>query len=1111
MLGLVVRRLRGRPALAAAVLLTVLITTTVLTALVAFDRTVGEAGLRQALQGPGRARTTVLVTSTRDAAARPHDEATVRTFAQDLFGSLPTTVESVPRSRSYGLPAAGTATAAPTAAAGSPTGKDPDLTLLAALDPSRVELTAGRLPARSGAPGAPGEAAEAAVPQAALTRLGLTPDALPAAVVLDDRFGGPPLTLRITGAYRALNRAAPYWRLDPLGGREIQVVGFTTYGPMLVDDTVFTSGTIPQYGQSWLVTAGFATVRPAEVDALRARSGPLQEALQRTGGLQVRTELPVLIADLRTDAALARSTLLVGALQLAVLAAAALLLVVRLMAARQESENTLLAARGAARRQLAALAAVEALLLALPAAVLAPLLTPLLLRALGRFGPLAAVPLDTGPRWTLWPVAAGCALACVALTAAPALLRRVGALTLRRAGRRQPLVAGTARSGADLALLVLAVLAYQQLARHGHGGPGPDGAARAGVDPVLVAAPTLALGAGSLLVLRTLPYAARLAGTLAARGRGLATALVSWQLARRPARSTGPVLLLTLAVSSGVLALGQHTAWSDSQRDQADFATAGGLRITASSVAPIGQGGRYGTLPGGDRLIPVVRSDQPLPGGRTGQLLALDTARAADHLPVRADLLDGRTVRELFGPLAPTASDGAGLQLPGHPVRIDLELGVLVRSRSVWSPDGGPAAPSAAPSRPELWLLLTDRLGVTHRVAVPALPAEGGATVSVDLAAAAGGPLGSVAAPLTLAGFVVAGGTQPGERVEGELTVRRITASDSARGPGTDVAVPAGLGWSVAAPAGGPTGGGSWTPVAADRTALLVVGYRAGPTAGVSARATLTPSPGGRPPAAARELPALATRGYLDAVGAAVGDLVRAPLGGSAVPLRITAAVGSLPAVGDTAVVVDLAAAGRLLAAAGEDRPVPTEWWLPAADPHDDAPVRAAAALRASAGAETLDLREETAAALLADPIGAAPQSALAALAVAAAVLAAIGFTAAAAAGAAERARESAVLLALGAPRRRLARTAVAEQAVLVGLGTALGLALGTLIAHLVVPLVVLTPAAGRPVPEVLVDLPAGPTALLAAAVAAGPLLSAVLGGRRHRDLAARLRFVEET
>ncbi|MER7124238.1 ABC transporter permease, partial [Streptomyces goshikiensis] len=116
-------------------------------------------------------------------------------------------------------------------------------------------------------------------------------------------------------------------------------------------------------------------------------------------------------------------------------------------------------------------------------------------------------------------------------------------------------------------------------------------------------------------------------------------------------------------------------------------------------------------------------------------------------------------------------------------------------------------------------------------------------------------------------------------------------------------------------------------------------------------------------------------------------------------------------------------------------------------------------------------------------------------------------------AAARERGREFAILLALGAPRRDLARTAAAESGVLVGLGAGVGLALGAAIVHLVVPLVVLTPAARRPVPEVLVDLPAGETLLLTAAIAAVPLLSAVLGSTRNRNVmntAARLRHVEE-
>ncbi|MFE9793826.1 FtsX-like permease family protein [Streptomyces goshikiensis] len=1087
MIGFVVRRLRGRWPLAAAVLLTALITTTVLTALLAFTRTVGEAGLRQALQGPGRARSAVVVTGDRPQSARAKDDRAVRTFAADLFGDRRVGIESLARSRSYGLPGEH----AP--------GKDADLTVLAALDPGRVRLVAGRLP--KPAAGADGRI-QLAVPQTTLARLGLTAGALPAEVRLDDRFGGPPLTVLVTGVYRAAEPDAPYWRLDPLGGREMRVGAFTTYGPLLVDDSVFTSGGLPQNGRSSLLTPDLDGLRPAEAAAMRGRATGLQAGLQTSSALQSQTELSEFLAALESGQVVARSSLLVGALQLAVLASAALLLVAHLLTERQEFERVLLTARGASRRRLGALTAMESVLLALPAAVLAPLFTPPLLGLLGRVGPLARVPLgDTSGTWLLWPVAAGCALVCVLLTTLPSVLRGATAGALRLAGRRQALVGSAARSGADLALVALAFLAYRQLDRYsGEGGVPAGGAGPLGVDPVLVAAPTLALCAGTLLVLRLLPFAARLGGRIAARGRGLGPALAGWQLARRPGRATGPVLLLVLAVSSGVLALGQHTAWSGSQRDQADFATAGGLRISESELAPLGRGGRYAALPGGERVLPVIRSRQDLPDGKAGQLLALDAAAVAERVPLREDLRDGRPMKRLFSPLAADTAGSpgsAGIPLPGAPRRIDLDVTVQRTG------DG---------SGPRLGLLLRDRFGLTYQMPMVRLPDSGDATAAFNVGALVDAPVGSAAPPLSIAGVLVSHNTSSGNA--GQLAVRGISVARDGSGPAVPLRVTAPA-WTLSAPArsgSGASPNGILLPDDQDRQdasggapPLLRLGYNGG------AGSEVAVTTGG---AGAADVPGIATHAYLDAVDAKVGDVVPVTLAGTSVPVRITAAVGSLPTAGDTAVAVDAATAGRLLAARGGlELPPPDEWWLPAASAHDRAPAEAAAELRAGARTQRVELREEVAAGLLDDPLSAGPQAALAALALACAVLAAIGFAASAAAAARERGREFAILLALGAPRRDLARTAAAESGVLVGLGAGVGLALGAAIVHLVVPLVVLTPAARRPVPEVLVDLPTGETLLLTAAIAAVPLLSAVLGSTRNRNVmntAARLRHVEE-
>ncbi|MFJ1795847.1 FtsX-like permease family protein [Kitasatospora griseola] len=1081
MLGFVLRRLRGRLPLAAAVLFTVLITTTVLTTLVAFNRTVAEAGLRRNLDGGPRVG--VELRSDHGADARTADDAKAAALGAQLFDGLPVDVLSLAHSRSYGLP-------------GATNANDPDLTVLASPDRSRLKLTAGQWPTAEGAPAGPDTAGtvQAAVPGSALRRLGLTEDALPAQVTLSDRYGGRPLTVRITGVYQVADREAPYWRLDPLGGREIQVKGFTTYGPMVVDDAVFTAGRLPQGGRSVLLTADFSAADPERVDRVRARADHLADLTKQYGaGLQPQTELPALLGELQSSMLVARSSLTIGALQLAVLAAAALLLVVHLVSERQSRENALLASRGATRRRLAAWTAVEALLLALPAAVLAPLLTGPLLRLLTSHGPLAGLPLEHTDTAIRWPVAGLCALACVALVALPPVLRRDAD---RVVSRRQAVVSTMARSGADLTLLALAVVTYQQLDAR-TGSLSVDAAGQPGIDPVLVAAPTLALGAGTLLVLRVLPFAARLGARLAARGRGLGTALAGWQLARRPGRANGPVLLLVLAVATGVLALGQHAAWRDSQRDQADFASAGGLRIQASALPPLGQGGRYAALPGGDRLLPVAEFDQWLPGDKRGRVLLTDTARAATELHVRPDLFDGRPAPGLFAPLA--EPQPAGVQLPGKPARIDLTVAVHVGDR----PEGlypYPVWQQPELAAPDLWLHLRDGFGAQYRVLVPQLPTRSEQSFSVSLDALTAAPLGSVASPLSLVGFELTYGTNTRDSAS-EVTIRRLAVSDTATGPATPVPAPRGA-W---------IGTGGQVTVTSDAAEDRMVTVAFTPADPAEDRRdtmhALVLAPGSTP--SGQEVKALATRSYLTDAGAEVGDLIKIQIGSTTLPVRITDQVEALPVYGDTALLLDLAGTHRWLTDRGADVPPVTEWWLPAAGPDDRTPAEAAAVLRAGPTAQQLTLREEDAAIRSGDPLSAAPQSALAALALAAAVLATIGFVAAAAASASERAGESAVLLALGTPLRLLRRTAAAEQVVLVGIGTGVGLLLGAALAHLVVPLVVLTPAARPPMPEVLVGLPLGQMLALAAGTAALPLLSALLVGNR-RDMAARLRFVED-
>ncbi|MEV3993010.1 ABC transporter permease [Streptomyces sp. NPDC049837] len=1062
MTGFVFLRVRAHRLLLAAALLAVLLTTSVLAALAAFSGSIGDAALRHTLHGRAASAASLVVTAHVPLERRDDADQAAREGARETFGGLPVTVRKLERSGSYALPRA---LQPPTARTG-----EPDLTHFAALDRSRVHLVQGAWPAS-------GAEIRAALPEAAARRLNLKAgDRL----TVTDRLGGKPVTVRITGLYRPADPADPYWQLDTLGGRGVRTVVFTTYGPLLTDPAVLGSGRVSTDETSWLASADFRTLTTDRVGALReaATAGPAALAADPAfgGAATARTSLPAVLGESERALLVARSTLMIVAVQLVLLAAYALLLVARLLSTERAGETELLRARGASRRRIAALAAVEALLLAVPAGVAAPLLAGPLTRLLATGGALDRIGLRLGeaPAGQVWLVAAGVAVCCAAAVVAPALAAAAGPVRLPR-GRAGALPAPV-RAGADVGLLVIAAVAYWQLDRQtaasGSGvlSGGRDGGL--GIDPLLVAAPALALLAGTVLTLRLLPPAARLAERRAAGGRGLSVALAGWQFSRRPLRGAGPVLLLVLAVAMGMLAIGQSASWDRSQRDQADFATGASIRVLDDRTGDPGRAGAYARLPGVRDAAPAHRAVTELPGDRSATVLALDTARARERLLLRGDLADGPPGR-LLDRVAPPREARPGVPLPDGTVRLRLATRV-----------------TGAGGRVDAAVTVEDRHGLAYR-----LPLDEDGTV--DLGAASGGPAG----PVTLTGVELSGPLpyEKGERHR--FTLERLAAVTA---DGDERPVPA-------APFGAWRGrltdsedAARAEPVTVTSSARtpLTLAYEPGVTP-VDPRfdphhfTVLATAP---PPPRADAVPAIATDAFLDAAGAERGQSMDVTLAGRQVRVTVVGTVRDLPTTTSSALLVDLDAVNRT----GLALP-PTEWWLAPA-PGRTAGVAAALRAQPDRDRARVLVRDEAAAELLGDPLGAGPRSALMAVAAAAAALAAVGFAVSAAGSVRERAAEFAVLRALGAPRRRLARLLAAEQGLLVGIALLVGLALGTVLTRAVVPLVVLTGRAAQPVPRVLVELPPDRVAVLLAAVAVLPLLTVAAIALRRHDPAVTLR-----
>lgn len=1089
--GFVLLRVRAHRLLLSAAVLAVLLTTSVLAALTAFSGSVGDAALRHTLTHGSAASAALVVSASVDHEQRAEADEAVRKVSRDAFDGLPVTVGKLESSGSYALPRSLQDPAARR-------GKEPDLTHFTALDPSRVRITGGRAPSADGGAGP----VQVALPVVAAEALKLKPGAR---LTVTDRLRDKKQRVLVTGVYEAADQSDPYWQLDPLGGRGVRKLAFTTYGPLLTDPSVLASGVLGGGETSWLVSADFAELTTGSMEGLREASAGAPKALAAApvfaSGITAKTSLPTVLDQLDRALLVSRSTLMIVAVQLVLLAAYALLLVARLLNSERDGERELLRARGGSQGRITSFAAIEALLLAVPAAVVAPLLagplTGLLAErsALSRIG-LKVQEASTG---TVWLVSAAVALACALAVVAPSLTAGAGGRRTRAAS-----LPGPVRAGADLGLLLIAAVAYWQLDRQsGSGALSGDQAGNLGIDPLLVTAPALALLAGTVLTLRLLPPAAKLAERRAAKGRGLPAALAGWQFSRRPLRGAGPVLLLVLSVAMGMLAIGQSASWNRSQSDQADFGSGAAVRLVGGHGSGPATAGAYSSLAGVRQAAPAYRTDVEVSGGRTAEVLALDTAHADERMLMRSDLADG-SPRRLFEAIAPERAPRPGLVLPEDSTRLKLDL----RITTVSKPSGDSLYPD--PDPPVVTVLLEDRYGLPYRALAGPVPVDG-RPVPVSFPVSAAG------------GLAVTGIEVDGAAPSDYARKHRVSVSDVrvVAGSGAERPVPAteSMRWDAAMTLTeyGEDRPGK-PPVRNGASGLPDFTYDTGvdnednwePTSG-TLRVTAA-----RPKAAV--VKAVATDAYLKSTNAKLGDEIDVNLAGNTVRVTLAESVRRLPTTGTAglsgapdpvagggALLLDLKAVTEVLAHRPTATIEATEWWLSTAP--GDAP-KAAAALRALPDTDPAQVlvRAEAAQRLVDDPLGAGPQSALPAVAVVAAALAAVGFAVSASGSRRERSAELGVLRALGAPRRQLARMIAAEQGVLIALALLIGLGIGTVLTRAVVPLIVLTGQADRPVPPVLVELPAGQVAALLAGVAALPLVIVATMALRRGDPAVTLR-----
>ena len=1049
---LVLRRAALARTLLAAAAITATVTTALLTAFLQFAQLLPAAGGRAAVAGAPVSERTLFVTMSAGDNAQDLEErdAAVRKLFTGGLGGVPVTVDGGAYAISQRL-------------------ADGRSAVVAYLDrlAEHADLVDGAWPV----PVPRGQPVQAAVPEAVAAALGVR---VGGRIAVNDDRTKKPAPLAVVGVYRPRDAGGGYWRL---AAAPVAAGGL---GPLAVDRAEFLARYQLLSTVNWVAIPAADQLAGRRLEAVSAQATRLRTTEAQKLGLdtstKVSTGLDELAGRLRVAELVTRSGLLLPALLLTLIAGYTLWLVARLLNDQRRGEHSLLRARGAARGQLARLATGEALLVIVPAGLLGAPLAAAALRAADRRLTTRGLALSTVDipmlgAWQGWAIAVAAALCCAVALVLPAARRGRTWVAEQQERSRPTRWAVAQRAGVDLALVVLAVLAWSQLRQYGGPLTGPAGAL--GIDPLLVTAPAIGVLATTAVSLRLLPAATRGGVRVAERRRSFASLLGVWQADRRP--HAGPVLLLVLAVAVAALAGCVAATWQLSQRDQAAHEAGADLRISrATASVPAPAVADLAALPGVATVMRADRGTLQVSNEATATLLAVETTKAAQVMRIRPDLAEPG----LFDRM-PAPRRLSGTALPAQTRRLTGQLLFAVSGTG-----------TAQAFSTDVAVYLDDGSGLLQRVSLGTPLANRALPFDVPV------PAGS-----TLVGLASSGRLEfdPFNEAEGGFegtvawTISRLAAVD-AQGARTEVTAP--TTWEL------DTTADQFLHLGEAKVTGLDVRY----TVSIDAFMTNAWTFRLADVASAREpVPALVTPAVLAGTSKKVGDRVELGSSGGTAPLeiKIVGVLDALPsAPGAGGVVVDLPTYAGYRFAHEQLAASAAEWWLATrAGEHD----RAAAAVAGQSGLAVVD-REALTRRLLDDPLGIGVLLALYAAALAATVLAGFGLAVDARSTALRRSGEMAVLHTLGASPNALARALVVEQALLAGLGVLSGLLVGIAVAAAMAPALVLTAAARAPVPPALLVVPPTETGLPALALLlVALLLGAVVARRTRREVVTGL------
>jgi putative ABC transport system permease protein len=370
----------------------------------------------------------------------------------------------------------------------------------------------------------------------------------------------------------------------------------------------------------WRVVVDREKINTDNAQEIQAALVKVQTQL-RTNRIQLSTGLIKILEDYLAQLSKVRTSLFLLAAQAFIFVLYTLAMLTSFLLDRSQAELAVLSGRGATAVQITRVFATEALVLALPAALLlGPYIgfgaTVAWARLIGAPVIPTALP---GESRLLALVASAFGWLALVLPVYPAARRNV--LEWQWARARPERLARWQKLYLDLFLLALGGLAYWQLNQSGSfvsSRVGDSGL----TDPILLLGPSLLLIAVALVFLRVFPYTLRLVAWVFRRTQGLTLPVGLSRLARDPVKPSRVVLLISLAAGLAFFSSTFGNSLHYSQEEMGHYLAGADLRVSLTE-GPIET---LSALPGVLAASPVYRSTVQTEEGRGVQLLAIDPA-----------------------------------------------------------------------------------------------------------------------------------------------------------------------------------------------------------------------------------------------------------------------------------------------------------------------------------------------------------------------------------------------------------------------------------------------------------------------------------------------------